>query len=189
MTTPTQPLWESQKVPVWSLGDGLLRIYQQVSRDRHGIRPHINHLGLAYAQGNLRRTSVSRLQKPLPTVHPQIRQGNGTNLRPTKAIDKQMGMDMKGKVRILETPESNYQSTDPPAFRLGKAYYPSDGLKWLRNRRYSQPVGRFWDSQTGLLLFSKMPPCRTELWPLWTGGISHSGDCEAITTLSRGSQS
>jgi hypothetical protein len=66
-----------------------------------------------------------------------------------------MGMDPKGRVRIPEAQEGIFRSTDRPAFRPGKAYHPPDGRKWLRTRRYSQPVRRFRHSQTGQLLLAK----------------------------------
>jgi hypothetical protein len=96
-------------------------------------------------------------------IHPQIRQSNGTNFRLPKEIDKQMGMDPKGRARIPEAQEGIYRSTYPLAFRPGNAYHPPDGRKWLRNRRYSQPVRQFRHTQTSQLLLAKMLPCRTEL--------------------------
>jgi len=104
-TTPIRPLLQRREVPLRSLGDRLPRIYHQLWRNRHGIRPHINHRRLVYAQVNPRSSTASRLHQLLPTIHLLIRQSNGTNFRLTKEIDKQMGMDPKGRARIPEAQE------------------------------------------------------------------------------------
>jgi len=187
--TPIRPLLQSRKVPIWSLKNPFPRIYHQLWRSRHGIRPHINHRGLAYSEVNSRGTSAPRLHKLLPTVHPQIRQGNDTNLRLTKEFARQMGMDPSGRRCISEAQEGIHRSTDPPALRSGKAYHPPDGRMRLRNRQYSQSIRQFRYSQTGQLLLAKMLSCRTELRHVRSGAYSHRGDLETMATLSRGSQS
>jgi len=189
MITLIRPLLKSWKVPVWSLGDRLPRTYYQLWRDRHGIRPHINHRRLAYAQVYPRCSSASRLHKLLPTIHPQIRQRNCTNFWLTKEMEKQIGMDPKGRARIPEAQQGIYRHTNLPAFRPGKPNHPPNRYKWLHNDRYSQPVPRFRHSQTSQLLLAKTLSCRTELWHVRSGAIGHRGHLEAMAALSRGSQS
>jgi len=59
-------------------------------------------------------------------IHPQIRQSHGTKFGHTAEIDKQMGIDPKGRARIPEAQEGIYRSTHPAEFRPGKAYHPPD---------------------------------------------------------------
>jgi len=100
-----------------------------------------------------------------------------------------MGMDPSGRGCVSEAQEGMHRSTDPPALRPGKANHPPDRRKRLCNRRYSQPIRRFWHSQAGKLLLAKMVPCRTELRHVRSAALSHCGNSKTMATLSRGSQS
>ena len=98
-------------------------------------------------------------------------------------------MDPNSRAHISEAQEGIHQSTDPPAFRPGKAYHHPDKCKLLPNRWHFQPERWFRHSQNCRLLLVKILPCQNKVRHVWSGALNHRGNSQAMARKSRGSQS
>jgi len=73
--TGIRSLLQGRDVPIQCLRSRFPRIYHQLLRDRHGIRPHIHHRRLAYSEVGTGCTGAVGIRELLPTVHQEICKG------------------------------------------------------------------------------------------------------------------